>query len=297
MLREDSTMSGQHPFRDFDPPGTAGPTGRSQPPPPDFFGVFTGNILALFAATAVAIIAAVVLAYVFRRYAEEVPILVVLGVGLVTWAATAIVIRLAPERAILYAVCGVMVWFGWGAACQGFGPWTVHVDNFSEHDVELLLDGKPWMSCASDSMQTGSLAQGKYTLTVEPAGGGARLDEMVIEVGLMGPFVLNVLGAQSYCREVIEYSINPQAAGARQVTVLNDRWFAARADYVFEEPPAAISVPNSQDRVRKVCLWRGLPFDPNVADAQEPNPEDGQGLNSEEPPGPNPEDAPGESGD
>jgi hypothetical protein len=122
----------------------------------------------------------------------------------------------------------------------------VHLDNNYAEDVQLELDGKPWLHLPTRSTTRRWLRKGTYTLVVRSADDARELDRMEITVDGAGNYVLNVLGAMRYYRGRALYEINNRG-GLREPdeVVVTDRWFRANAYYLFQTPPEKIWV---QDR-------------------------------------------------
>jgi DNA-directed RNA polymerase subunit RPC12/RpoP len=138
----------------------------------------------------------------------------------------------------------------------------IYVDNLVGPGVRLELDGQPWVEVADQSSRKTSLRKGKYVVVIYSAATNQELDRMEINVTDRGPFVLNVLGAQTYAFGRAEYGTlafgSPPAEVAKK-----DKWFKADVDYLFEEPPSSISVSTKRGQspgvVSKTYVRKGEP--------------------------------------
>ena len=133
----------------------------------------------------------------------------------------------------------------------------IHVDNFSPRPVRVVVDGGDWVMAPAGKSVVASLRMGAYTIDTLSADGGQTLESMSVEVG-RGPYVLNVLGAQTYARGSLQYGGKDlgQDDGEEEIS---DRWFQAGVDYLFETPPKVITVKKGEAAkgTRRTYLRRG----------------------------------------
>jgi hypothetical protein len=129
-------------------------------------------------------------------------------------------------------------------ACR---PALIYIDNSTDRDLVLELDGRPWLTAHRSATPIERLRKGSYLVTVRDLTSGALLDEFPIEVqDQHHPYVLNLLGAQVYSRGTAYYGRLPEVM--QPETRIKDKWFAANVDYVFEQPPppaAASATPST----------------------------------------------------
>jgi hypothetical protein len=139
---------------------------------------------------------------------------------------------------ILY---GAALWAAWFVIGTTYAWGMVYVDNFSPRDVRLDVDGEEWATSRARTTDTRGLRRGKYTLTVRALDTGEELDRLNVEVSGSGNYVLNVLGAQVYARGTAQYG-GFHFFGPPPEEAVKLPWFKADVDYLFEEPPASITV-------------------------------------------------------
>jgi hypothetical protein len=137
---------------------------------------------------------------------------------------------------------------------------AVHVDNFSGEDVSLELDGKPWRVVpdrkANDMVR---LRKGSYALVVKSLQTGDVLDQRQIAVDGAGHYVLNVLAKAVYARGTAHYGEKGRNAPPEQPEQrIQEHWFRADVQHLFENPPNEITVRSSESRTRSY-LRRGEP--------------------------------------
>jgi hypothetical protein len=152
--------------------------------------------------------------------------------------------RRAGAEALLFVFTALYVGalLGSGLLITGYAARaTVHIDNFSAHDVTLELDGAPWRTAARRSTATASLRRGTYTLVVRSRD-GQELDRRPITVEGRGAYVLNVLGAQVYTRGRVDYSNLSLFGSPPGEERVQSPWFKADVDHLFESPPKSITV-------------------------------------------------------
>lgn len=166
----------------------------------------------------------------------------------------------------ILVVCGVALYVG--ATCGAcmlmhalFAVADVHIDNATPRPVQLVLDGKEWMTVPARGQATATLRIGTYRLEVLPADGGAALDTMSISLNEGKPHVLNVMGAQVYSRGSVDYGGFGFGAGPSEQRI-TDKWFKADVDYLFQTPPEKITVTTKQGQpamATRSYLRRGKP--------------------------------------
>jgi hypothetical protein len=152
--------------------------------------------------------------------------------------------------------CAVLLWGAWTVTGLLFLKTAVYVDNYSDHDVRLELDGKPWLELRAGEVGGGGgrkagaearLPRKAHVVTTIDAKTGKELDRRTIDVD-SGPFIFNVLGAGAYLKGTAEYSTMPIMFGNGDRTeTVSDVWIRARVDYLFEEPPSSISSESTSE--------------------------------------------------
>lgn len=145
------------------------------------------------------------------------------------------------------------VWIGVGLAAIRV---EVYVDNYSDHDVRLELNGAPWLAARRGDNLIVALSPDDYELVVRSAATGDELDRMTVTVDHRGPFLLNVLGAHTYYRGLRKY---PSARfGTRPVSVqpIGDKWQRLDVDYPFSEPPYELKVVEGDETTERTYLSR-----------------------------------------
>jgi hypothetical protein len=199
-----------------------------------------------------------------RRLTEVNPLWIIFFGGLFSWigwlkALPAMIrSRLAGGRLhLVVAAAVVLIFIEWLSIWHFLPGAKVYLDNFSGADVELFLDNKSWLPLPKGTSRTATLSRGSRGLTVREAGTGRILDQHPIDAYDSGPYVLNVLGAQTYYRGTITYNTDPWLVPGREPTeetLAGERWFQARVTYLFERPAASIEVRRSErDRFRPIA--------------------------------------------
>ena len=132
-----------------------------------------------------------------------------------------------------------------------FGYWfqtgTVYVDNYSRHNLRVLVDGEEWTSIRSSSQRVRSIGAGSHRVVVLDKN-GKQLDAFDVVVERKKTYVMNLLRAQTYFRgsqryggSVFGYGDKPSEEKIKEV------WFEAEVDYLFETPPSSITVSVRKD--------------------------------------------------
>lgn len=137
------------------------------------------------------------------------------------------------------------VWLAWYLIGAQFALGYVYVDNFTPHQVGILLDGRNWVALDRNGTSECRLRQGTYHVTVQSLPDGQNLDEMEITIesqyGLLtsctNNYVLNVLGMGHYRQGSQVYSDRPEMWSSAAESRIQKKWFKVEADYIFEEPP------------------------------------------------------------
>jgi hypothetical protein len=152
---------------------------------------------------------------------------------------TAGFIRLAS----LVAVCYV----SWSGASD-MASETVYVDNFSNHDVVVYVDGREWLTLPQGTTAKTGLRIGEREWTVREANSGRELDRKVVEVKQEGPYLLNVLGAQWYEKGTVHYSLVPTfGSPPTKPPIISEVWYRiGKVDYVFQPAPGSVKVHHSK---------------------------------------------------
>lgn len=135
-----------------------------------------------------------------------------------------------------YGIIVVAIWFSVG---YWFQVGTVHVDNFSNQSLRVVVDDREWLKSESSSMTVKSLSPGAHRIIVM-GDGGTKLDELNVQVERLGVYVLNLLRAQTYHKGSVEYG--GFGFGGSSPMEINDAWFNAKVDFLFENPPETITV-------------------------------------------------------
>jgi hypothetical protein len=150
----------------------------------------------------------------------------------------------------------LLLWL-WVGIRWGFA--TVHVDNFSSHNVILELDGRPWKTCSIDTMDKTQLRRGEYKLVVRSQQDGGELSQLTIKVDSLGNYVLNVLGAHTYYQGTVYYSKTPTVQpGEPSIEYIREQWFRAKVDHLFEFPPGSLH-SSTRSTAHRTYLVRALP--------------------------------------
>jgi hypothetical protein len=164
---------------------------------------------------------------------------------------------------------------------------TVHVDNFSAQDVIIEVDGRKLLKANQQATCEIVLQHGSHQVVIKDARTQVTLDRMQVKVDGKGPFILNVLGAQSYVKGKVLYSSLPllEVQDAEPDPVpMKDKWIRASVDFLFRRPPESIKVHGIHLSVSKTYLIRGTepPFPPAAA----PHPPLAPPIPALEPPSP-----------
>jgi hypothetical protein len=170
----------------------------------------------------------------------------------VTWLAcddpkTSLTTRRRMRRASALAVLTCATW--WGAGKLGTPPpgTTVYVDNQSDRDVVLKLDGRTWVNVASHATSEAHIAFGTHEVVTTSADGAQELDRRQVEAKAERdsraegeayyPYVFNVLGAATYLRGEASYGDMPANDFVAEV---KDVWILADVDYVLRDAPSSL---------------------------------------------------------
>jgi hypothetical protein len=167
------------------------------------------------------------------------------------------------KRAVRLYTCALVLEFVFLAAGYAlhvlFAQSTVYVDNFSNQNVQLELNGRPWRPAPNGSAETTRLRRGTYELVVKSADTGAELDRHWVEVGDAGDYVLNVLGAQVYTRGTA-YCGPAGVRGPPEATDrVTDKWFRVEVEYLFKDPPREVNFSRGHNEGLHSYLVRGDP--------------------------------------
>jgi hypothetical protein len=195
-------------------------------------------------------------------------------------------------------ICGVVLFFGFAVTLKGElrtftrGDWLitgyvfllmaawiggglfitrakVYIDNFSDQNATLELNGAPWRTIDHGNTDQTQLATGTYELVVRSKEKGEELDHRTITVEDKGPYLLNVLGAQTYARGSTDYGFSFSRGGSPDKK-LNDVWIKANVDYLFKEPPQAVQVSEDTSYASRSYLLRTRPDLAPKSEAKEP---------------------------
>jgi hypothetical protein len=146
-----------------------------------------------------------------------------------------------------YTILVSLVWFAFGAANPRA---LVHVENGTDKQVVLELDGRQWLILQSGESTNTWLTQRVHQLVVRTTSGEV-LDRRGIVAQDEKAYVLNVLGARTYYRGSVTYGPKggnvtaPFYISREEEKALKDVWIVANVDYLFEEPPETIAVRGS----------------------------------------------------
>jgi len=160
--------------------------------------------------------------------------------------------RRYQRAALLLAVC-CAAW--WTAGLLGRHPGTtVYLDNQSDQDVVLRLDGRPWADVDHKATAEARMAFGTHTIVTLSRADARELDRQEVEAKQVPdlhsktddscPYIFNVLGAAAYKQGTATYG-NMSANDSE--TDLRDRWILADVDWVLQSPSSAINVAAGQD--------------------------------------------------
>ncbi len=142
----------------------------------------------------------------------------------------------------------------WHLGGTGARTSAVHVENFSQHDLMLAMDGKPWLEAAKGSSQQVRLQHRKFEVTVKDAKSGAVLDVQQVTVDARGPFILNCLGAATYVRGTVVYS--QLGIDSPFPTETSERWIRANVDHLFTKPPQRVAAKPGEKAAAKSYIVR-----------------------------------------
>ncbi len=131
---------------------------------------------------------------------------------------------------------------------------TIHVDNFSERNLTIRLDGEPWLDSNRGTTQEIRLACGTYQLSFHDAKSGKELNQIQITVDSKGPFVLNSLGRQTYLRGMNLYTAF--GISSEPPTEINAVWIRANVDDLFVNPPRQVEGQKVTSAASRTYLLR-----------------------------------------
>ncbi len=121
---------------------------------------------------------------------------------------------------------------------------VVYIDNFSGSPVELIWNGETFLTIPNNTGEVNSnLGIGKRVIYAKKVGEDV-IDTIEMDLQQRGKYVLNLFGAMEYYHGQVAYQkertrdIRPVAAEQR----ITRKFFPARADFIFEDPPASIEV-------------------------------------------------------
>jgi hypothetical protein len=160
--------------------------------------------------------------------------------------------KLTPEgrwkyqRFAILMVAATAAW--WTGALLGHTPSTiVYVDNQSDQDVELLLDGEPWIESERKSTNEARITFGEHEIVTLARDGRQELDRLKVkaepspvtsaEGEEYHPYVFNVLRAAKYINGLASYG----DVAKNSETETDEAWILADVDLLFQEPPTTIS--------------------------------------------------------
>jgi hypothetical protein len=186
--------------------------------------------------------------------------------------------------------CAVLVWGAWTVTGMLFLKTAVYVDNYSDHDVRLELDGKPWLELKAGEVGgvgarkagvEARLPRKAHVVTTIDARTGKELDRRTVDVD-SGPFIFNVLGEGAYLKGTAHYSTVPLFGGGDTTETVSEVWIRARVDHLFEDAPGSISSEHSSE-TRTYLKRLGRKRDQQQKDGQGGPPNDGEGGPGGEP--------------
>ncbi len=131
---------------------------------------------------------------------------------------------------------------------------TVHVDNFSEHDLILQLNGDLWLKIKKGESQRVRMARRNFQVVLKDEVTNYELEQLNVTVDSNGPFVLNCLGAQRYIRGMKVYS--NFGISSPSTTETADRWIRTDVDFLFEQPPQRVPAAKDEMAVSRTFLLR-----------------------------------------
>ncbi len=166
---------------------------------------------------------------------------------------------LQPELplSILYGWAVVGGWY-WLGSLQI--PGVIHVENASTREVQIELDGQPWVTSAPGQFRRRSVRHGPYRVTVRALDNDQVLDELHVRVEKRGTYVLNVLRAGTFYRGEIVYGKPLPLMGRDEEQVVKDAWIdVTMVDFLFEDPPQTITVKRD-NRLRAGFDWQSRTY-------------------------------------
>jgi hypothetical protein len=183
-------------------------------------------------------------------------------IGLAMYGGIASVVKPGSREGVVAIVVGagyLVGTFGLGLfIAYQFARADVHVDNNTDREVRVALDGRDWVRVPARGTEKVSVRKGRYRVVATPAAAGAAPDEVDIHVTDTGPFVLNLFGAQVYARGKAEYGGLAFFGQPAEVEV-KDRWFRADVDFLFQDAPEKIEVEQGEFMASRTYLRRGPP--------------------------------------
>ena len=151
------------------------------------------------------------------------------------------------SRTSMAAQVGILFYFwlvlgGWYLVGYLQTPATIHIENASNRQVEIELDGRPWRTSDPEQLQQAEVRPGQYQITVYPHGGGPVLQKLEVRVERNAAYILNVLSAQTYYRGSVQYG-GVIGFGTKEPVELKHEWIdVAGVDFLFQNPPRSITV-------------------------------------------------------
>jgi len=164
-------------------------------------------------------------------------------------------------RILLMLLYTTLVWSTWIYLGTVYAPATVHIDNASPRTVTLELNGQRWMQSQQGSMALASLRPGSYTLTVRTGAENDPQEQISVVIEPGRTYILNVLRAQKYRRGSVAYGIAIPRDGL-EAKEIDDAWFEAKVDYLFQEPPKKMEVSKQTFTLSKSYLLRASALSP-----------------------------------
>ncbi len=131
----------------------------------------------------------------------------------------------------------------------------IYVDNFTDVPARLELNGHPWLNVDAQKTERSTLRRGTYEIAVFNSQTGKEIDRRTVEVDSGFPHIYNVGGGMSYILGTAEYGAGTQSESKN----IEDVWFEARVQYVFESPPDSISVDSKSPYGSRTYLVRNGP--------------------------------------
>jgi hypothetical protein len=165
------------------------------------------------------------------------------------------------------AAAGASAWVGWAFGVIGVGivgfifyyhytQATIYIDNATGQLVRLEVDGRPWQEIepATMSIKFSKLRWGKHVIVVYARADNKALDRLEVNIEDNGPYVFNVLGAQTYLKGSAFYGL--RGGGLGPETPVREKWFKPNVDLLFQHPPPGISV-RGQSSATRTYLVKG----------------------------------------